>query len=57
MDKIVALSPRCIGNVLDSAPDAMIIIDASGLIRFVNRQVLLCSVTRMTRSLATASRS
>ena len=39
MGKFVALSSKCIGNELDSAPDATIIIDGSGLIRFSNRQV------------------
>ena len=39
MGKFVPLSPKSIGDVLDFAPDAMIIIDASGLIRFANRQV------------------
>jgi PAS domain S-box-containing protein len=33
------LSPRLLGNVLDLAPDALIIIDGGGVIRFANRQV------------------
>jgi PAS domain S-box-containing protein len=33
------LSSELVRSVLDSAPDAMIIIDASGAIRFANRQV------------------
>jgi PAS domain S-box-containing protein len=33
------LSSELVRSVLDSAPDAMIIIDASGTIRFANRQV------------------
>ncbi len=33
------LSPELVRNVLDLAPDALIIIDAHGVIRFANRQV------------------
>src|SRR5919109_3352386 len=33
------LSSKLLGNVLDLAPDAMIIIDGGGVIRFANRQV------------------
>lgn len=33
------LSPELVGSVLDSAPDAMVIADASGAIIFANRQV------------------
>lgn len=39
MGKFAALSSNSIGNMLDSSPDPTIIIDASGLIRFANRQV------------------
>jgi len=39
MGKFAALTPKLLQNVLDSAPDAMILLDASGLIRFANRQV------------------
>jgi two-component system, sensor histidine kinase len=33
------LPPELVGSVLDSAPDAMILIDSQGLILFANRQV------------------
>ena len=39
MGTFTALSSKSVGDLLDSAPDPTIIIDASGLIRFANRQV------------------
>ena len=39
MGTFTALSSKSIGELLDSATDPTIIIDASGLIRFANRQV------------------
>src|SRR5579872_7255134 len=36
---MLSLSPELARSALDAAPDAMLIIDASGVIRFANRQV------------------
>jgi hypothetical protein len=54
---MIAIPPALARSVLDDAPDAMIIIDAFGIVWFANRQVSACSAMRTGKSSARASKN